>query len=67
VKAPRKGRKAPFRSMRRPALLAFRAAVREVVRESLATGLPFYIWRDGRVVQLSERELRSALRGKKKK
>jgi len=39
--------------------LAFRAAVEEVIIEHARQGLPIYIWRDGKVVELSPEELRA--------
>lgn len=53
---------------RRPrAITILRAAVRKVMKESLLRDLPFYVLRNGRVVRLSNRELRAALRPKKRK
>ena len=50
------------KDLRRPSAISIlRAAVREVMVESLNTGLPFYVWRKGRVVALSDREMRSLL------
>ncbi|HXW15550.1 MAG TPA: hypothetical protein VEN79_13665 [Terriglobia bacterium] len=39
--------------------LAFRAAVEEVIIEHARQGLPIYIWREGKVVELSPEELRA--------
>jgi len=39
--------------------LAFRAAVEEVIIEHARRGLPIYIWREGKVVELSPEELRA--------
>ena len=39
--------------------LAFKAAVEEVIVEHARQGLPIYIWREGKVVQLSPEELRA--------
>jgi hypothetical protein len=37
--------------------MAFKAAVEEVIIEHARRGLPIYIWRDGKVVELSPEEL----------
>ena len=39
--------------------LAFKAAVEEVIVEHARQGLPIYIWREGKVVELSPEELRA--------
>jgi len=39
--------------------MALKAAVQEVINDHAREGLPFYIWRDGRVVELSMQELRA--------
>jgi hypothetical protein len=39
--------------------MAFKAAVEEVIIEHARQGLPIYIWRDGKVVELSPEELRA--------
>ncbi len=53
---------------RRPrAITILRAAVRKVMKESLLRDLPFYVLRNGRVVRLSNHELRAALRPKRRK
>ena len=39
--------------------LAFKAAVEEVIVEHARQGLPLYIWREGKVVELSPEELRA--------
>jgi hypothetical protein len=39
--------------------LAFKAAVEEVIVEHARQGLPIYIWREGKVVELSPNELRA--------
>ena len=39
--------------------LAFKAAVEEVIIEHARQGLPIYIWREGKVVELSPEELRA--------
>ena len=41
------------------ALMAMRDAVERVIEEHLRHGLPIYVWRDGKVVDVSE-ELRIA-------
>jgi len=38
--------------------MALKAAVEEVIIEHARQGLPIYIWRDGKVVELSPEELR---------
>lgn len=57
--AAKKVRRSPTHRL---ALRALRAAVREVAQESLEKKLPFYVWRDDRVVELSSRELRKLVR-----
>ncbi len=37
--------------------MALKAAVEEVIIEHARQGLPIYIWRDGKVVELSPEEL----------
>ena len=37
--------------------MAFKAAVEEVIVEHARQGLPIYIWREGKVVELSPEEL----------
>ena len=39
--------------------MALRAAVEGVIIEHARLGLPIYIWRDGKVVELSPEELRA--------
>ncbi len=38
--------------------MALKAAVEKVIVEHARLGLPMYIWRDGKVVELSREELR---------
>jgi len=38
--------------------IAFKEAVEEVIDEHARLGLPLYIWRDGKVVGLSDEEIR---------
>jgi hypothetical protein len=38
--------------------IAFKEAVEEVIDEHARMGLPLYIWRDGKVVELSAEEIR---------
>jgi hypothetical protein len=45
--------------MEKRALMAFREAVREVIDEHVRLGLPLYIGRNGKVVELSADEARS--------
>ena len=45
--------------MEQRAEMAFKAAVEEVIVEHARQGLPIYIWRDGKVVELSPEELRA--------
>ena len=51
------------------ALLALRAAVRKAKAEHIRAGMPFYVWRDGKIVDLLEKKSRrrSAPRLKPKK
>jgi hypothetical protein len=37
--------------------MAFKSAVEEVLIESARQGLPMYIWRDGQVIALPQKEL----------
>jgi hypothetical protein len=37
--------------------MAFKSAVEEVLIESARKGLPMYIWRDGQVIALPQKEL----------
>ena len=39
--------------------MAFKAAVEEVIVDHARQGLPIYIWREGKVVELSPEELRA--------
>ncbi|MGB6875386.1 MAG: hypothetical protein WBD87_05075 [Candidatus Acidiferrales bacterium] len=39
--------------------MALKAAVEKVIVEHARQGLPIYIWRDGRVVELSAEQLRA--------
>lgn len=39
--------------------MALKAAVEEVIIEHARQGLPIYIWRDGRVVEVPPEELRA--------
>jgi len=41
------------------AFMALKAAVEKVMEEHARTGLPIYIWRDGKVVEISAEELRA--------
>ncbi len=43
------------------ALMALEAAVEKVWEEHAREGLPIYIWRDGKVVEVSPEELRLRL------
>ena len=43
-------------------LLALKEAVDEVIEERVREGLPLYIWRDGKVVAVPPKELRSLAR-----
>jgi hypothetical protein len=38
--------------------MALKAAVKKVIDEHAREGLPIYIWRDGKVVEMSVEELR---------
>ena len=40
-------------------LMALRAAVAKVIEEHVREGLPLYIWRDGKVVAVPAKELRT--------
>ena len=39
--------------------MALKAAVEKVMEEHARNGLPIYIWRDGKVVDISAEELRA--------
>jgi hypothetical protein len=39
--------------------MALKAAVEEVIVEHARQGLPIFIWRDGKIVELSPEELRA--------
>ena len=41
--------------------IAFKMAVAKAIDEHARLGLPVYIWRDGRVVELSPEEVRGVL------
>ena len=41
------------------AFMALKAAVEKVMEEHARNGLPIYIWRDGKVVDISAEELRA--------
>jgi hypothetical protein len=42
----------------RALLMAFKAAVEQVIEEHARNGWPLYIWRDGKVVAVPAQELR---------
>lgn len=44
------------------AQMALHAAVREVIEEHARHGIPIYIWRDGRVVEVTGEDLRENCR-----
>lgn len=44
------------------ALLALKAAVRNVIDEHARTGLPLHVWSGGKVVEMSAKHLRSPSR-----
>ena len=39
--------------------MAMKEAVHEVIEQHIRAGLPIYIWRDGKVVEVSADELRA--------
>jgi hypothetical protein len=41
------------------AFMALKAAVEKVMEEHARNGIPIYIWRDGKVVDISAEELRA--------
>jgi len=47
--------------------IAFKIAVAKAIDEHARLGLPVYVWRDGKVVDLSPDEVRGASRNRKKK
>jgi hypothetical protein len=40
------------------AFMALKAAVEKVMEEHARNGLPIYVWRDGKIVDISAEELR---------
>jgi hypothetical protein len=64
-------RKPPTDVLRLPlekrAEIAFKIAVAKAIDEHARLGLPIYIWRNGRVVELSPKKARSSARGKRSK
>lgn len=53
--------------LERRAEIAFKIAVEKAVNEHLRLGLPVYIWRDGKVVDLSPKKARSSKRLNRKR
>jgi hypothetical protein len=47
--------------------IAFKIAVAKAIDEHARLGLPIYIWRNGRVVELSPKKARSSSRVKQRK
>jgi hypothetical protein len=45
--------------------IAFKVAVAKAIEEHTRLGLPVYVWRNGRVVKLSPREVRNSTRLKR--
>jgi hypothetical protein len=45
--------------------IAFKVAVAKAIEEHTRLGLPVYVWRNGRVVKLSPREVRNSTRRKR--
>ena len=41
-------------------LMALKEAVAEMIEDHIRKGLPIYIWRDGKVVEVSAEELRAS-------
>jgi hypothetical protein len=64
-------RKPPTDVLRLPlekrAEIAFKIAVAKAIDEHARLGLPIYIWRNGRVVELSPKKARSSARVKRSK
>ena len=64
-------RKPPTDMLRLPlekrAEIAFKIAVAKAIDEHARLGLPIYIWRNGRVVELSPKKARSSARVKRSK
>ncbi len=50
-------------SLEKRAEMALKVAVRKAIAEHARQGRPIYIWRDGKVVKISARELRKQYRG----
>jgi hypothetical protein len=53
--------------LERRAEIAFKIAVAKAVNEHLRLGLPVYIWRNGKVVDLSPKKARSSKRLNRKR
>lgn len=45
-------------SLEERAQMALKAAVKKVIEEHARSGMPIYIWRDGRVVEVAGEDLR---------
>ena len=45
--------------------IAFRVAVAKAIAEHARLGLPIYVWRNGKVVELSPNEVRNPSRSKR--
>ena len=45
--------------------IAFRVAVAKAIEEHARLGLPIYVWRNGKVVELSPNEVRNPSRSKR--
>lgn len=48
------------RDLQRKALRALRAAVRKAIRRKMRAGLPVYVSRDGKIVNLNPKKRRAA-------
>jgi hypothetical protein len=53
--------------LERRAEIAFKIAVAKAINEHLRLGLPVYVWRNGKVVELSPNKARSSLKLNRKR
>lgn len=47
-----------FLPLEERAQMALKAAIKKVIEEHARSGMPIYIWRDGRVVEVAGEDLR---------
>jgi len=51
-----------IRRLQEGALIALQEAAKEAIAENTRAGLPVYIWKDGKVVDLNERKRKPAVK-----